>query len=263
MERVSTENSGATSATSATNKKAWFEDVSSSNGGRNSNVNGSSNDATSSNDIQTDDLNVSEIGVASNGRVYIEIEHLDHDILKATVKCEEIETPVLGLAFHLEYQKDLLHFLRYDPGNFLEQGGDPFYIVSDNSGAVIFGETLRRDDSFPFGGGNVVSIYFQKDSSYNEKSIIELNFKNGVVSGMDSTRQDIDQINFENFSSAEVAKRENEITSDDKIESVLTTNVFAGGFQHYILGVLSTFGIVFLVLASVIFIKHIKASRKI
>jgi len=239
MERVSVENSG---------DKAWFEDESSVE---------NSSDNNSSEEGGTD--------VATSGRVYAEIEHLDHDILKVTVKCEKIETPVLGLAFHLEYQKDLLHFLRYDPGNFLEQGGDPFYIVTDNNSAVILGETLRRDDSFPVEGGDVVEIYFQKDASYDETSIIEFKFKNGVVSGMDSTRQDIDRINFEDFSSAKIVEENasNKALNEEKVEAIVATNTFAGNFQQYLLGVLSTFGIIFLVLASVIFIKYIKARRKI
>lgn len=201
--------------------------------------------------------------VIMNGRVYIEIEHLDHDILKMTVKCEGIETPVLGTAFHLEYQNNLLHFLRYDPGTFLEQGGDPFYIVSDNDGKVIFGETLRRDDNFPSGEGDIVSIFFQKDASYSDESVIEFKFKNGVVSGIDETRQDIDKINFEDFSSVKNEVVEVADLATETQASILTTNVSELDFQHYMLGVLSTFGVIFLVLASVILIKYIKASRKI
>jgi len=245
MKRVFAEN---------TDIKAWFEDESGDDGAWN---------------LTADDLTAGALtagnATVSNARVYIEVEHLDHDILKLNILCERIETPVLGIAFHLEYSKDLLHFLRYDPGTFLEQGGDPFYIVSDNNGVVIFGETLRRNDSFPVGGGNITSIYFQKNSSYDADDVLEFKFKNGEVSGLDSTRQDIDTVNFENFPSetllTDIATDESDIKTSSA--STMSANVFVGDFQQYFLGVLSTFGIIFILISTVLFIKYIKASRKI
>lgn len=128
---------------------------------------------------------------------------LDHDIVKISILAANMQTPVLGLAFHLNYDPETLTFLRYDPGDFLEKGGDPFYLVSTAAtttnaatGELIFGETLRRDDSFPIGDGEIASFYFQELDSSQEKYSFE--FKNGVVSTLNTVRQDIDNIQFEN-----------------------------------------------------------------
>ena len=129
-------------------------------------------------------------------KIHIKGFFLDHDIVKISILAEEMQTPVLGLAFHLNYDPEILTFLRYDPGDFLEKGGDPFYLVSNAVNELIFGETLRRDDSFPIGGGEIASFYFQELDSSQEKYSFE--FKNGVVSTLNTVRQDIDNIQFEN-----------------------------------------------------------------
>ena len=86
-----------------------------------------------------------------------------------------------------------------------------------------------------------------------------------MVSGLDSTRQDIDTVNFENFPSetllTDIATDESDIKTSSA--STMSANVFVGDFQQYFLGVLSTFGIIFILISTVLFIKYIKASRKI
>ena len=66
----------------------------------------------------------------SSSKVFMTSEFLDSDLLKISVNTADIEQPVLGLAFHLSFDPQKLHFLRYDPGEFLETGGDPFYLVA-------------------------------------------------------------------------------------------------------------------------------------
>lgn len=144
--------------------------------------------------------------VVSNGLVFLEGRELNHDILEITVVISEIQTPVLGMAFHLGYDPSLLSFLRYDPGGFFEGGGNPFYLVSslrdplgEESGELVFGETLRRNDSFPIGEGDVAVFYFQElePSRFDEGEVVyEFGFENGVVSTLDTVRQDIDHIEF-------------------------------------------------------------------
>lgn len=126
------------------------------------------------------------------GKVSMNYEFLDEDILKISVQADDMIVPVLGVAFHLQYQTLNLQFLKYEPGDFLERGGDPFYLVQDDSAysRVVFGETLKRSDSFPTGSGKVVDIYFQVLSG-NE---FEFSFVNAVVSNLDTVRQDIDRI---------------------------------------------------------------------
>lgn len=131
------------------------------------------------------------------GVIKMEGEFLDGDLLRVSVLAEEIVQPVLGLAFHLEYSGDDLAFLRYDPGEFLERGGDPFYIVKNDEekAKVIFGETLRRDDAFPLGEGRIVDFYFQ---IIGEREL-HFSFDRAVLSSMDTQRQDIDKIEWEDL----------------------------------------------------------------
>lgn len=133
----------------------------------------------------------------STGRIYLEPEFLDGDLLRLAVTAEGIVSPVIGTAFHLNYDPENIAFLRYDPGEFLEKGGDPFYLVKDDqkNHKIIFGETLRRDDRFPIGEGIVSEFYFQ----ILNWDKFAFNFEKGVVSTLDSVRQDLDTVNFEDL----------------------------------------------------------------
>ena len=104
-----------------------------------------------------ENLDPNEYGLSEEitGSVYLTQEFLDGDILKISVFARDMAMPVLGLAFHLKYETNKLQFLKYEPGEFLERGGDPFYLVqnSEEKSEIIFGETLRRNDSFHLGEG--------------------------------------------------------------------------------------------------------------
>ncbi|MFA6918377.1 MAG: hypothetical protein WC285_06175 [Candidatus Gracilibacteria bacterium] len=133
-----------------------------------------------------------------NGTMYMEGKRLDSDLFQLSISAKEMTTPVLGIAFHVSYDGQKLAFLKYDPGEFLERGGDPFYLVKNDETAmeIILGETLRKDDSFPVGDGSVVTLYFQ----VLDGEQFDFKFKNGVVSTLDTVRQDIDKISWEDFS---------------------------------------------------------------
>jgi len=133
-----------------------------------------------------------------SGAVYLEGEFLDGDILKISTFAENISEPVLGTAFHLVYDKAALAFLKYEPGDFLELGGDPFYLVQNSAkdGKILFGETLRQNDSFPVGDGKIVDLYFQ----IIDGTDFELKFENGVISSLDSVRQDMENVEWKNLS---------------------------------------------------------------
>lgn len=141
-----------------------------------------------------------------NGKVYMALNLMDHDILKLSVLADNLQSPVIGLAFHLKYEKEKLYFLKYEPGEFLEDGGDPFYMVQNNheNGKIIFGETLRRDDRFPIGGKEVVHFYFQTNgkSLWNDE-VIKFEFERPVISSIDTVRQDISGTKWENLHSDE------------------------------------------------------------
>ena len=131
-------------------------------------------------------------------RVYLNGEFLNGDLLLISAEIENAQVPVLGTSFHLKYDENKLKFLRYEPGGFLEQGGDPFYLAKDieNEGKVIFGQTLRNDDRFPVGEGDLVQFTFQIE----EEGIFAFEFDREVVSSLDEVRQDIDDVIFEDFS---------------------------------------------------------------
>lgn len=131
------------------------------------------------------------------GTVVMSHKFLDGDILKISVHARDMVMPILGLAFHLNYGGEKIKFLKYEPGEFLEIGGDPFYLVQNDEqkNKIIFGETLRRNDDFPVGGGLVADFYFQ----IFKKNAMDFEFANGVVSTLDVVRQDIDEIVWENL----------------------------------------------------------------
>ncbi|MBD3360649.1 hypothetical protein GF366_02490 [Candidatus Peregrinibacteria bacterium] len=152
------------------------------------------------------------------GGLYMEAEFLDGDILKVTVMAEEMLAPVLGIAFHLNYDENLA-FLKYEPGEFLERGGDPFYLVQNNEESLklIFGETLRRNDDFPLGEGLIVDFYFQ----ILEESEFIFIFENGVVSTLNVVRQDLDKILWEDLTIGRDNEKEVIFSSKSTKNSVL------------------------------------------
>lgn len=132
----------------------------------------------------------------NNGNVNMKGEFLDSNILRIDVLVQDLATPVLGIAFHLKYDLSRLEFLRYEPGDFLERGGDPFYLVSQGKNSnIVFGETLRRNDNFPVGGGVVVSMYFE----IIEDNEFAFSFDRGVVSTLDVVRQDLSNIKWDDY----------------------------------------------------------------
>lgn len=148
-----------------------------------------------------EELDLFENEKDTNGSMYMEGLKLDGDLFQLSVFSKDLVSPTLGIAFHLNYEKDKLAFLKYEAGEFLEVGGDPFYLVkNDVSGdKILFGETLRRNDSFPMGSGLVANFYFQ----ILEEDNFKFEFLNGSVSTLDTVRQDLDKINWENFTFGE------------------------------------------------------------
>lgn len=152
--------------------------------------------------------------------VYIEGQFLDGDILKISVSAKDVAEEILGIAFNLKYDKSALTFIKYEPGEFLEQGGDPFYLVSNDetAGKIVFGETLRRDDEFPSGMGKIADFYWQ----IKEEGEFPFFFEKGVIATLDSVRQDLKNVNWENV----ILSRQNEetmISNDDEQAAILTT----------------------------------------
>jgi hypothetical protein len=131
------------------------------------------------------------------GSAYMEGTFLDGDLLLVQVIVEDMQSPILGSSFSMIYEKEKLDFLRYEPGSFLERGGNPFYLVKDKDekGKLVFGSTLRREDNFPLGSGKLVDFYFQ---IYDGESFA-FEFENAVISTLDSVRQDLDTVKWEDL----------------------------------------------------------------
>gem|GEM_PF-2479545 len=139
-----------------------------------------------------------EIAIEENevaGTMEMQGNFLDGDLLELTVKAKDLVSPILGISFHLKFDAEKMGLLRYEPGNFLERGGDPFYLVQVVESEIVFGETLRREDSFPFGEGEVVRFYFQ----ILEGDEFKFEFENGVISTLDTVRQDLGNVQWQNL----------------------------------------------------------------
>jgi len=156
------------------------------------------------------------------GEMALEGEFLDGNLLKISIVAGDMMQPVLGIAFNLNFESEDLDFLKYEPGEFLERGGDPFYLVKNEESRVIFGETLRREDSFPVGRGIVAEFYFQ----ILEENEFNFSFYNGVVSTLDVVRQDIDKILWEDLV---VSRGDDEILVD--LDYSKSSIFKAGGFE--------------------------------
>jgi len=131
----------------------------------------------------------------SKGQIYMKGTMIDEEVIKINVLAKDLEIPVTGLSFYLNYTGENLSFLKYEPGEFLEDGGDPVYLVKDDDekNQIVFGETLKRKDDFPKGGGLVASFYFQ----IIKKDGVKFEFKNGVVSVQEEVRQDLSKVKWQ------------------------------------------------------------------
>lgn len=139
-------------------------------------------------------------GVLMKGKV------LKDDKIKVDVEIKGVLTPVLGTAFHLNYD-DNLKFLKYAKGDFLEKGGKPTYLLKNNQEfrELIFGQTLKKTDDFPLDDGKLVSFYFTVKEKAGEYRFF---FDRGVVSALNNGRKNIQGIYWRNLTlkSAEVKK---------------------------------------------------------
>ncbi len=136
-----------------------------------------------------------------DGKVSMEGQFLNGDLLKIVAQAEDFELPILGFAFHLKYDSEKVAFLKYEPGVFLEYGGDPFYLVTNDQigNKIIFGSTLRREDDFPVGGDTVAEFYFQLLKDKEFIGDLQFQFDRGTVSTLDVVRQDLVNIEWQDL----------------------------------------------------------------
>lgn len=155
----------------------------------------------------------------NNGRVKITAGEpvmaggVGNRVMKISVQAEDMQIPILGFSFKLDYPSNMMSFLKYDHGDFLERGGEPFYMVEESnrangknnrgdgsgSGEIVFGATLKRGDTFPVGDGNIVNFYFKISDTVFDTEGFNFKFKNPIASTLLNTeRRDIDKIEWVN-----------------------------------------------------------------
>lgn len=188
----------------------------------------------------------SELAEEISGKVYMQGVALDDDLLKISVLIADMQQPVLGAAFNLKYENDKVNFLKYVPGEFLERGGDPFYMVKNDTSKseIVFGETLKKEDNFPLGEGEIVDFYFQvlKDSELN------FEFSNGTISTLDEVRQDLEKIIWENFSTGNGGQRIEVEGLNENVKLNSTNWDFQGKWSVLILVISSILVAMFLII---------------
>lgn len=160
---------------------------------------------------------------------------MDGDLLRVSALISDVEDKVLGTAFHLQYDENL-DFLRYGPGDFLEAGGDPFYLVKneENVREIVFGQTLRREDEYPSGGGKLADFYFQ----IKQEGEFKFSFEQGVVSTFDTVRQDLTKIEWKNLELARPQEEKVVFNSTDPAANVLETKFPVENALWTVLGLL-------------------------
>lgn len=120
------------------------------------------------------------------------------DQLTAVIKAENFSQPVLGLAFDLLYDPEILAYEGYEEGAFLEVGGEPIYLVTNVidhlGGHVITGMTLKRADQPVDSGGTIITFDF--DILVGGKTTLA--FENMVVSKLneEGKREDVESIDW-------------------------------------------------------------------
>jgi hypothetical protein len=156
--------------------------------------------------------------------VFLTHEFLEKEVLKITINVKNAVTPIIGAAFHLGFDLKKLDFLKYVPGDFLEKGGDPMYLITQKSNKIIFGETLTSKDNLPVGEGEMAELYFQ----IKEEKPYNFSFENAVLSTLDTVMQDIEEVDWIDYEISDTIQK-TEIFDTTTQENILdkTMNFFS------------------------------------
>lgn len=126
----------------------------------------------------------------------IALEIFKHpETIEVKVWAKNINQPILGIAFDLQFDQNIASYEKYSPGNFLEQGGTPIYLISptkNNPGTLVVGISLRRGDSLPQGSGQLISFFFKPKKSGQSA----LSFHNVSLASLDIKKRTIEDVNW-------------------------------------------------------------------
>lgn len=114
-------------------------------------------------------------------------------MLTAVITARDLMTPVIGTAFDLYYDPEVLSYLGYEHGAFFEQGGEPIYLVVPDAdhkgGKIVTGISLKRTDTLINSSGTIIALNFE----VLNKNSTDLTFKNQIISTIeDGKRKDLE-----------------------------------------------------------------------
>lgn len=128
-------------------------------------------------------------------KVYLTVLPHEQNLIEVQIFGKDILSPILGLAFDLNFDNQLLAYAKYQPGSFLETGGQPIYLISqatDQSGRLIVGLSLKRGDSLPKGSGQFMSIFFKILKSGQSS----MQFSNVSLASLDIQKKNLDNVSW-------------------------------------------------------------------
>lgn len=70
-----------------------------------------------------------------------------------------VDQPILGAAFHLNYDPEYLQYLGYQEGDFFEQ--TPIHLVKAEEGTIYVGVSLHKNQLLQAGKGTLLKITFK------------------------------------------------------------------------------------------------------
>ncbi len=132
---------------------------------------------------------------AADNQIAIDTYESDTE-LTAVISANNLTEPVIGIAFDLAYDPEVLSYSSYEEGAFFESGGEPIYLVTYDinhlGGRVIAGITLKRADQEVNATGTIIAFNFD----IIEKVDTELVFKNPIISKIndEGKREDLQNI---------------------------------------------------------------------
>lgn len=126
-------------------------------------------------------------------KIDMEVEAVSKDEIKITLHGHNFSKPILGFAFNLNFDPDIIQYNYFRKGEFLEQGGDPIYLITTNEknqGQLISGIILKRGDELPTGSGKIADLFFKILNSGETN----LYFDKTVVSTLEEKRENLENI---------------------------------------------------------------------
>jgi len=180
---------------------------------------------------------------SAKGEIRLESHDLMDGRVKVDVIVDDVEKPLLGLAFHLVFNGDVAKYLDYKAGELLESGGDdPIYLVRGEEGEVVVGASLKRGDVLPSVDGRVISLLFDVDGDIED---LGFRFEKTVISSLEAEKRvDLEDVE---WGSSDVVYAEDNVLQHGEINLLEGNHVFL----YVLLGV-----IIFVLLLVLFFVER-------